>query len=583
MPEVGAVLGDKYRLERLVARGGMGSVWLAAHLELHMPVAVKLLRADMAGADRPEERFLREARALARVQSPHVVQVLDFGRSDDEAYLVMEFLEGQDLALVLEQQGALEPGLAIVLAAQAARGLAAAHHCGLVHRDLKPSNLFLTGGPAAPLVKVIDFGIVKRIDTSDGETTRAGTVLGSPAYMSPEQARGAEVSVASDVWSLSAVLYRMLTGQRPFSGVTDHDLIVRICSTDVTPVSSIRAELPRGFDEFFARALARDASRRLVDLRDWQEALLRVCVASPAFDEARRELEGLTSLVRNERAQLSTAQQQANEEFERTSGSRADLRPPHERWGSRDGSSVALGHLGGTATSVLRRYPEARSLASGAFDAAAASSAASELGRQEATATLCQQEVAPLAPSPRADEERHVAGEELRPPGQALRRTGALLLGGAAFALGLLWFGLGGIFQTGAPISGTMAPGTSASVAAEPAATPSERGDIARSPATAPSQPTLSADPAAAVGPATAAPGTPALASSVSLPDPLVRPGLRQAGAPGPTVEVKAESSRTESSQKLSSASGPSGASDAPDSEPAEATDPIFGLPVSMP
>ena len=203
-----SVGGGRYRLERPLGHGGMASVYLAHDAELDRPVAVKLLAESLAGDTAFRRRFLREARLAARLSHPNVVAVFDAGEADGgRPYIVMEYVEGT----TLEDRGPLPPAEGVALAVQACHGLAHAHAAGLVHRDVKPHNLLLrTDGT----LKVADFGIARAAEAT--ALTQVGTVLGTAAYLAPEQAAGEEVTAAADVYSLGAVLYELLTGRPPY-------------------------------------------------------------------------------------------------------------------------------------------------------------------------------------------------------------------------------------------------------------------------------------------------------------------------------------------------------------------------------
>lgn len=244
---VGKIIADKYRIDRLLGQGGMGLVYSAQHVDLARPVAVKLIRRELMETESVAERFLLEARAAAKIQSEHVGRVLDVGRLDTgEPYIVMEYLEGQDLAVHLEQYGRFDYVAAVDLVLEACEALAEAHHHQIVHRDLKPENLFLVDQPdGGYLVKVLDFGISKQLgETSQRALTSPATALGSPQYMSPEQMEGAHVDVRSDIWALGTILYEMVTGRRTFDGETLAQVCVQVLSGNVTPVRSLVPDVP---------------------------------------------------------------------------------------------------------------------------------------------------------------------------------------------------------------------------------------------------------------------------------------------------------------------------------------------------
>ncbi len=229
-PKGGRVIAGKFRLEWPIGRGGMGTVWAAMHLQLDMPVAVKFMDPSAADAD-GRLRFEREARAIAQLRSPHVVQVLDHGVDNGTPYIVMELLEGEDLEARLRRTKKLAIPVATRIFSQSARALRRAHDAGIVHRDLKPNNVFLARVDDEEVVKLLDFGVAKlqwngALDPHN-ESTQQGLLLGSPCYMSPEQARGHKnIDHRSDLWSLAVILFRSLTGVRPFDANTIADLII---------------------------------------------------------------------------------------------------------------------------------------------------------------------------------------------------------------------------------------------------------------------------------------------------------------------------------------------------------------------
>ena len=235
---------ERYRLDRPLGRGGMATVYLARDTELDRPVAVKVLDAADEGL---RERFVREARLAARLSHPNVVGVFDAGEDGGRPYIVMEHVEGETVAELLARRGRLPPEEARGLAVQAARGLAHAHAAGLVHRDIKPQNLLLREDGT---LKIADFGIARA--TEDTSLTQPGTVLGTAAYLAPEQARGERATPASDVYSLGAVLYELLTGKPP--------------AETPAPVRELAPEVPRELEDVVMRSLARNPSYRPADL-----------------------------------------------------------------------------------------------------------------------------------------------------------------------------------------------------------------------------------------------------------------------------------------------------------------------------
>ncbi len=295
----GLIIGGKYRVEQVVGEGGMGVVCSATHVTLGHRVAVKVLAEGASRDALAMARFEREARVSASITSEHVVRVFDFGTTDDGlGYLVMEFLEGEDLAARIERSGPLPVREALALFAQACEGLAEAHAKGLVHRDLKPSNLFLTpraGG--GTVLKVIDFGIAK--DTNFGgehAMTRTSDVMGSPQYMSPEQVRDSKnLDARTDVWSLGAAFFEAISGKPPFEAATLTDLLVKIAIADIPPLSVSDGSLPPEVKGLIARCLERDRDRRwssMVELRDAIRAALegRASIATTRLEDPRPAL-----------------------------------------------------------------------------------------------------------------------------------------------------------------------------------------------------------------------------------------------------------------------------------------------------
>jgi eukaryotic-like serine/threonine-protein kinase len=256
----GDVIAGKYRLLRLVGRGGMGDVWVAHNETLDIDIAIKLMRAEAEGGDEEDasDRLLREARAAARLGHPAIVRVFDFGATEfGEPFIAMELLEGEDLATSLSRYGRLSATKAVRTLLPVAHALDAAHGKHIVHRDLKPENIFLTrldGDRIQP--KLVDFGIAK-IDRGKGlRLTRKGTVLGSPAYMAPEQARGDEVDHRADIWSFCVVLYETLTGTQPFVGKNDNAILYAILAHEPAPITSLAAgdeELATILEKGFAK------------------------------------------------------------------------------------------------------------------------------------------------------------------------------------------------------------------------------------------------------------------------------------------------------------------------------------------
>ena len=255
----------------------MGAVWLAEHQSLRTNVVVKFMAEDLAKSSEAKARFSREAAAASQVKSPHVVQMLDHGVLDSGApYIVMELLEGRDLEQQLKASGHLEPREVVAIVAQLARALSRAHERGIVHRDIKPSNVFLCDAGGGELfVKLLDFGIAKGQEIGiAGSTTRTGSFIGSPYYMSPEQVVGAkDIDFRSDLWSLGVVAYEALTGQKPFQADTVGALALKIHRDPVPVPSSVNRALGPTVDAWFLKACAREPSGRFASAKELADAL----------------------------------------------------------------------------------------------------------------------------------------------------------------------------------------------------------------------------------------------------------------------------------------------------------------------
>jgi serine/threonine protein kinase len=274
----GEKLAGKYRIEREIGAGAMGVVVEAWHVELEQRVAIKFLHAEIAANEEGAERFRREARAAVRIESEHVAKVVDIGVLEQGIpYYVMEYLPGHDLSRELDEHGPLAASVAVDYVLQACEALAEAHGKGIIHRDLKPANLFLTHRlNGERTIKVLDFGISKI--TSAGSRhfalTDTTTLMGSPAYMSPEQLESSRnVDVRADIWSLGVILHELILGELPFRGDSVPQLVRAILAADRIPLTS-RADVPSALEDIVARCLRQDRDERFPTIQKLQEALL---------------------------------------------------------------------------------------------------------------------------------------------------------------------------------------------------------------------------------------------------------------------------------------------------------------------
>jgi eukaryotic-like serine/threonine-protein kinase len=277
LPKPGDVVAGKYRIEKVVGEGGMGIVYAAHHLVLDQRVALKLLLLDALQGDETVERFVREAQAAARLRSEHVVRVTDAGALDSGLpFLVMEFLQGCDLAELLALDGSLPSSDTADYMLQALAALALAHAAGIIHRDLKPANFFLAiRDDGSNILKILDFGISKQQSTKAQWKELTGkAVLGTPAYMSPEQLRSSKnVDARADIWSLGVVMYELLTGRMPFDGEGPGEVFAAILEKTPVPLRQHRSELSQVWEDVVMRCLLRDPGARFQDVGALAHAL----------------------------------------------------------------------------------------------------------------------------------------------------------------------------------------------------------------------------------------------------------------------------------------------------------------------
>jgi serine/threonine-protein kinase len=318
----GDVLLAKYRVERVLGQGGMGIVLSVRHMELEELFAMKLLLPQALDNPKAASRFLREARAAARLKGEHAVKVFDVGRLDGDApYIVMEYLQGSDLKELLVAQGPLPVEEVITYLLQVCEALAEAHGMGIIHRDLKPSNLFLIQRPnGSACVKVIDFGISKVVTQEGGDLTSSGAMVGSPLYMSPEQMMHSKnLDARSDIWAMGVVLYELVTGKVPFEGETFTQIVGRVLNHEPLLPSQVHPDLPEWVDAVVMRCLRKKPEERFQRIDELAAALrsrARVAVGAmtdPALTDTVRAPQRPLSSSDGESVRTALAQSRADE------------------------------------------------------------------------------------------------------------------------------------------------------------------------------------------------------------------------------------------------------------------------------
>jgi serine/threonine-protein kinase len=271
----------QYVLKERLGEGGMGEVYLAEHRFLKRPCALKLIRPDVEADPRALARFEREVRLTAALTHPNTVEVYDYGRTEDGTYYyVMEYLPGLNLEELVERHGPLPPGRVVYLLRQVCGALREAHASGLIHRDIKPTNVFASRrGGVEDVAKLLDFGLVRPVSRPDAPRPRLsgeGQIVGTPQFMSPEQAQGGgELDGRSDIYSLGAVAYYLLTGRPPFEGQDGLRVIIAHARDPVVPPSRVRDDIPEDLERIVLRCLAKDAADRFPDVGSLESALRR--------------------------------------------------------------------------------------------------------------------------------------------------------------------------------------------------------------------------------------------------------------------------------------------------------------------
>ncbi|WP_437338992.1 serine/threonine-protein kinase [Sorangium sp. So ce394] len=273
-PLVGTTVAGAYRIVRLLGEGGMGRVYETHHTRIPgKRFALKTLHPELAQQPTILARFQREAEAAASVRNPHIVEIFDVNRlSDGRPCIIAEYLDGQGLGELLAASGGRLPvGTAVRIAREVCDGIAAAHAAGVVHRDIKPENIFLTGDPACPTVKVLDFGISKT--SAPSGLTRTGMILGTPAYMAPEQAKGDEIDARADIYAIGAVLYHALTGQRPFERSDPTAMLLAVMTEEPPAPRTVNPDIPPDLELIVQRAMAKEKEGRYASMGELASAL----------------------------------------------------------------------------------------------------------------------------------------------------------------------------------------------------------------------------------------------------------------------------------------------------------------------
>ena len=287
---IGHVLAERYKLVKLIGEGGMGSVYQAEHITIGRKLAIKVLAPEYCDSPEVVARFLQEARTASMLHHEHIVDITDFGYTKQGlAFLTMEYLEGEDLATLLQREGRQPWARLRRMILQVCRALHAAHEKGIVHRDMKPDNCFrIKRGGNHDFIKILDFGIARLANPQDSIVTQTGVVMGTPDFMAPEQAMGKHVDHRADIYSLGASAYALLTGRPPFEGANEYDVIYKQLNDHPAPpseVAPVAAGVPKWLDKVILRTLRKDPDERHASMRELADALreAQALATSPGF------------------------------------------------------------------------------------------------------------------------------------------------------------------------------------------------------------------------------------------------------------------------------------------------------------
>jgi serine/threonine-protein kinase len=449
---IGQQIDGKYVITSVLGSGAMGAVYEARNVATGRTVAIKVIQSGLGTDPALVARFQREARAAGAIESTHIAQVLDAGqdRTNDAPYLVMELLKGEDLDTLVRRLGTMRYGLALRIIAQALAGLEKAHGVGVVHRDIKPANLYIAAGDAGQrVVKLVDFGIAKVKDelaASNHALTQTSALLGSPLYMSPEQAKASKkVDARADLWSLGIVLYQLLTGKAPHAHAESlTELLLAICTEDIKPVQQQAPWVPAPVAEIVERALRLDPSKRFDSARQMRDAIAAIVPDWHVLGEAM-----LTPLTAEERSFI--AEPSASLSALGVSTGPASHDPRTASGASSSNSALALGG----ATNLLPLEPSASG--SGASGSGAGLSGSGS-GSSVSSAASSSQHSAPALAQSAGTGMGAVLGAQSQ-PGVGARRSARIMpfaIAGVAVMLGLGFVGLRTLRATnGEKISGT--------------------------------------------------------------------------------------------------------------------------------